>query len=212
MPAASSAISKLGREVQSRGRRRHGTRPRREHRLVVLAIARIRVGTADIGRQRRRPVRLQLLDHPVASAAEVEQHRAVLALVRDLGGEVRGEVDAVAGPQSAGGADERPPASRLRLDRSASPRWEPSPRRPKRRAGSTSVSLTTSKSPGRSRRGRSRTVRSSGLSPKYSSLAASRGRTGCCAIAPAGKREIEFADPHRAAEPTRTRSVPQSPA
>ena len=105
----------VGREVQSGGRRRHGTRPRREHRPVVFAIARIPVGTADIGRQRWHPVRLQLLDHPFAAAGEIEQHRAVLALVRDLGGEVRGEADAVTGPQSAGGADKRPPASRLRL-------------------------------------------------------------------------------------------------
>ncbi len=60
------------------------------------------------------------------------------------------------------------------------------PRRPDRRVGNTRVSFTTSRSPDRSRSGRSRTVLSCKVSPTTNSRAASRGAAGCWAISSGG--------------------------
>jgi hypothetical protein len=58
---------------------------------------------------------LQLHGQRVASAAEIQQHGAVLCLLRDLGGEAGREFEAIAGPQSPSRPGERPPTARRRL-------------------------------------------------------------------------------------------------
>ena len=102
----------IGREVQRRRGRGDGARFSREHRLVIVGIARIgRALGGDIGRQRHAAGAFeQQFDRLVPR--EVEREAAILAAIGGDGGDARSEIDAVAVTQTARVADESAPAAR----------------------------------------------------------------------------------------------------
>jgi hypothetical protein len=82
-----------------------------EHGLIVVAVAGVGLAPAgDVGRQRHAPGALeQQLDRLVA--LEMEQHRAIIGLVRGDRGHAVAEIDAVAVAQPLGVADEGAPVA-----------------------------------------------------------------------------------------------------
>ena len=145
-----------GREMQRRGRRRDRAFLAREHRLIVVAVARVgRALAGDIGRQRHPAGALeQQLDRLVAG--EGEQEGAVLGPFARHRRHVRAEIDPIAVAEPLGIADEGAPGARpfALVQRRADPRLAAPP---SSWAGMTLVSLKTSRSPRRSSAGRSRT-------------------------------------------------------
>ena len=218
--AAARAVSaSVGREMQSRGRRRDRAFVEREHGLVVGVVARVgRTPRGDVRRQRHvAPLLDRLVEHrPVER--ERQRHLAALALaLRPWRRAGRGSTPCpprrtarcrrarAASPAARRRASATPSRRRCkrRLDGGlASPRPM---RRPFSRAGITLVSLTTSASPARSRSGRSRTQRSSssGSAPgrTTSRRAASRGAIGRNAIRSGGRsksnRSVRINTRHR---------------
>ena len=142
MPRAASASSSVSVEVQARRRRGDGARRAREHRLVALAVGGVR-RASDVRRQRRLAVRFEIR-HDVAIELDLD--------------ELAGARDRRAPAPDPAARSLRPAAvcgSRAVHERTARPEHAleqqlDSPARrlaASTRAGSTRVSLNTSRSP-----------------------------------------------------------------
>jgi hypothetical protein len=129
-----------------------------EQGLVVGLILRQRPTRAvDIWRQGKRAGLTQALIERSPFLIEAQPQAAALGRGAQRGRERRRKIDAVACAQAAGVAAER--------GRSSVTPMLAAPRRPVSCAGITLVSLAISRSPGRSRRGRSATDRSCRAAP-----------------------------------------------
>ena len=115
--APGERLEQSGGEVKSGGRRRHGALGAGEDRLIIGAVARIAAARPlDVGRQRHRAVAGERLAESRRFEIEAQSHVALGVLLGDIGGEVFGEDDAVAGPQAAARPWQRR-ARRRRRDR-----------------------------------------------------------------------------------------------
>ena len=198
MPAASSAAISSRREMQAGGRRGDRAVVSGEHGLVVGAVALVGVALArDVGRQRHGASASRCSASAGAAAIEGDASEPSACLARRPCREAARRSEGVADPQPLAAPRTKASQRSLACWRiSSASTLPPLVRVPMSRAGMTLVSLNTSRSPGCSSLGRSRTLRScSPSAATSSSRALSRGLAGRWAIS-SGKGEIEQVDAH----------------
>ena len=108
--ALSQSPHQFGREVQSSGGSRHGTRLTSEERLVILAVFRV-IGciTFDVGWQRHGTVGFQKHQKIGSRKIEMQQHFSAIELVSNDGVKTRRKCDLVTGTELARRACESKP-------------------------------------------------------------------------------------------------------